>query len=393
MSNANYQIYPTFCKMIAEWYTIGAMYKKRLETIRNKLVKQKLDAILITDYYNLTYLTGFTGFSPEEREGYLLIIKHASHFLTDGRYLNEKLKTQMGKLTVACHLITREKTVLELLPVLAQTEKCNKIAFEAESVRFDEYQKFGELLKQKLIPVEQFIEDERRVKDSEEISCIQEACNLTTRCLEDIKKVIQVEVDEKEIAYKIEAWIRERGYELAFSPIIVAVDKNAAIPHYDTRLSDRRVKRGSLILIDFGIKYKGYVSDITRVFFAGKPNPEIEDAYNVLLHAQEKTIEKLNTDKDAKSLDSYCRRLLIENNQIDFSHSTGHGVGLEIHESPRLSSRSQDILVDGNVFTVEPGIYIEGKWGMRIEDTVVLQNGKAKVLTKFTKKIEDLLLK
>lgn len=218
------------------------MYKKRLETIRDKLIKHRLDAILITNSYNLTYLTGFTGLSPEEREGYLLITK------------------------------------------------------------------------------------------------------------------------------------------------------NAAIPHHDIRLSNSRVKRGSLILIDFGIKYKEYVSDITRVFFAGKPNPEIEDAYNILLHAQEKTIEKLSKDKDAKSLDSYCRRLLIENNQIDFSHSTGHGVGLEIHESPRLSSRSQDKLVDGNVFTVEPGIYVEGRWGMRIEDTVVLQNGKPKILTKFSKRIEEMIL-
>lgn len=369
------------------------MYKKRLESIRNKLVKQKLDAVLITNSYNLLYLSGFTGLSPEEREGYLLITKSAAHFFTNGSYLNEKLKSHMAKLKITCHLITREKTIIEFFQENIQNERLAKTAFESGNLSYDEHQKFTEALKDiSFTPVTYFIEDERKIKDSEEITSIQKASDLSTHCFNDIKKVIRVGMKEAEIGYKIEAWVRRRGYELAFSPIIVAVDKNAAIPHNDIRLSNSRVRQGSLILIDFGIKYKGYVSDITRVFFAGKPKPEIESAYNALLHAQEKTIEKLSKDKDAKSLDSYCRRLLIENNQIDFSHSTGHGVGLEIHESPRLSSRSQDKLVNGNVFTVEPGIYVEGKWGMRIEDMVVLQNGKPKILTKFSKRIEEMIL-
>lgn len=341
------------------------------------------DAFFITNFYNILYLTDFKSLSPEEREAYVLVTKKKTYLFTDGRYLTEKLKDQMSKVNVETRLITLEKNITRHVQEIVEKEKIEKLGFESEDLKHNEFVVFKKQLSAKFIPTKNMVRQIRMVKDVQEFIAIEKACHLADECLRDIRKIMSVGMREREIAFKMEQWIKEKGYSLAFQPIIVAVDKNSAIPHYDT--GDGVVRKGSVILIDFGVKYNNYISDITRMFFMGKQPPEVVNTYNALRSAQEKTVAYLAENKVAKDIDLFCRSHL--KSFPDYMHSTGHGVGLEIHEDPRLSFRSEDVLLDGNVFSVEPGIYIEGKWGMRVEDTVALHKGKPKVLTHVTREM------
>ena len=168
------------------------------------------------------------------------------------------------------------------------------------------------------------------------------------------------------------------------------MDKNSAVPHYDTRNgNNKKIKNNSIILIDYGAKFNDYHSDTTRMIVVGKPTQEMANTYQALLNAQERTIKQLESDNNPVSLDQFCRRQLSDVSQeLTYSHSTGHGVGLQIHEYPKISFTSVDVLLPGQVVTVEPGVYFNEKWGMRIEDTVLIKSEKeVEVLTKFSKKL------
>ena len=184
-------------------------------------------------------------------------------------------------------------------------------------------------------------------------------------------------------------------FRSSFYPI-VAIDKNSAVPHYDTRAgNNEKVKKNSIILIDYGAKFRDYNSDTTRMIFTGKPTDEMINIYNKLLDAQTKTIDRLKTDNNPVSVDQYCRKLITDSTDLtdsidyqlpSYPHSTGHGVGLQIHEFPKISFTSTDVLLPNQVVTIEPGVYLEEKWGMRIEDAVLINTyGKIEILTKFSK--------
>lgn len=240
-----------------------------------------------------------------------------------------------------------------------------------------------------LILLEKIIIKIREIKNEEEIDNLRRTCQIADQCLEEVIKIIKVGTTEKEIAFKIELWLKERGRDLSFYPI-VAVDKNSAIPHFDTRNgNDQKIKNNSIILVDFGAKFNDYHSDMTRVIFVGKPTNEMTSVYQTLLNAQEKTVEQLKTDNNPVSIDQFCRQQLLSiNQQLTYSHSTGHGVGLQIHEFPKISFSSTDILLPDQVITIEPGVYFDKKWGMRVEDTVLIkESGQIEILTKFGKEL------
>ena len=241
-----------------------------------------------------------------------------------------------------------------------------------------------------IVPVSHAFSQKRSIKSEEEIFAIKQACHIGDLVLKDVTPYIHPGQTEKEIAWYIERSIRE-GYkaEIAFDPI-VAVDAHAAIPHYNTKRGEGEIKDGSLLLIDFGVKSHNYCSDITRMVGIGAISDEIKNTYSKLLIVQEKTIEQVNNIKNLKDIDIFCRSALQKIGLPLYSHSTGHGVGLEVHESPRISTLSQDEKKEGQVFTIEPGIYHPNKWGMRIEDTIAISHqGEIEVLTRFPK---DLIL-
>jgi len=361
------------------------MLQCRVDKLRKTLQEKNLDGFLVSNFYNILYLSGFKTLVDNEREAWMLVMTRNAYLFSDSRYLNDKLQITNNNSIInnkylIIKLITPEKGLIKHLKEITGKEKIQRLGFEGDDLKVNELQKLKEkLINIEFIPTEKLIIKQREIKDESEIEKIRKACKITDECLTEIVKTIKVGQTEKEIAFKIEFWLKEKGYDLAFYPI-VAVDENSAVPHYDTKTgNNKKVKNNSIILIDFGTKYQDYLSDITRVVFVGKPNDEIINAYNKLLAVQTKTIEQCGNETICKNLDSFCRQ------QLNYPHSTGHGVGLEIHEYPKISLTSTDVFSPNQIITIEPGVYFENKWGMRVEDTVLVKENGVEVLTKFDK--------
>ncbi len=361
---------------------------KRIAKVREYMEKQNIDAFLVSNFYNILYLTGFKGLSPEEREAWMLVTKNNCYFFTDGRYEEEVAKLLPKEFKLK--MLTGEKNLTSYIVEIAEKETSKsanwRIAFESDDLTYAEFDRIAKHMK--LFPTNSVIITIRAIKDEIEIADIKKACEITDDCLSAIIPYIKLGVSEYEIARRIEQYLKDKRYELAFYPI-VAIDANAALPHYDTKTNGAtKVTKRSVILIDFGARFNDYLADMTRMIFVGKPDDALAVAYNDLLKGQEKTIEALRNTTDPKEIDTFCREYLIKKSHPNFPHSTGHGVGLEIHEYPKLSSRSTDTLQKGQIITVEPGIYSTGNFGMRIEDTILLKEDKTpEVLTKFPKEM------
>lgn len=371
------------------------MFQQRITKLKNILKEQRVDALLVSNFYNILYLTGFKTLTENEREAFVVVSNLNIYLITDGRYLNNiknqklNIKNIYKKSNIKILLMTPKKKLIQNLQVIVNEEKIIRFAVESEDIRLPEYLNIKEKLKVEIVPIDRLIVHLRMIKDSLEIRNIKEACRIGDQCLKEIIKTIKVGQTEKEIAWKIESWIRNKGYEIAFDPI-VAIDKNSAIPHYNTKAGIGRVRHGSTILIDFGVRYQDYCPDMTRMIFIDKPNQIMINIYNILLSAQEKTIKCLHTIKYLKEADDFCRSLLARSRlaKLYYPHSSGHGVGLEVHEYPKVSMSSQDVIKPNQVFTIEPGIYFEGEWGMRIEDTVFVNKDlQSYVLTNFPKSL------
>ena len=374
------------------------MIQQRINKLRKILQEKNIDGFLVSNFYNIFYLSEFKTLTNDEREAWVLVTNKNVYLFTDRRYvLGIASSSQTPRNDKSLKLITPEKGLMKHLQEIVVEEKMKNLGVEGDDLKISEFNQFKKYLSSiNLIPLEKIIKI-REIKDGEEINKIRFACQIADKCLEDVIKIIKIGSSEKEIAFKIEFWLKEKNYDLAFYPI-VAIDKNSSFPHYDTRAGDdKKVKNGSIILIDFGAKYQDYLSDITRMIFVGKPTDEMIKTYDVLLSAQEKTIVTLsrrrrpacrqageaNGQTRLQTIDSFCRKQLITN--YSYPHSTGHGVGLQIHEYPKISSSSEDLLLPNQVFTIEPGIYLPEKWGMRIEDTVLIKEDGVEILTKFSK--------
>lgn len=351
----------------------------------------KLDALLISNFYNVLYLSGFKTLTTSEREAFLLVTKNNIYLFTDERYVTKNPKSQIPTKSqipnpkLIIKLIEPHKGLLTNVQEAVEEEKIKAIGFEAEDLRFFEFDSFKSRMPDvTFVPTQRFIVAIREIKDTDEIGKIEEACLITDRCLQDLTKIISPGKTEKQIAFEIEMWIKGKGSDISFDPI-VAINQNSAVPHYNTKSGNGKVGKGSIILIDFGVKHDDYLSDVTRMFFMGQPRDDVMKAYKVLQKAQERTVEEIQKSNSLSLVDEYCRKIITEQNYPTYPHSTGHGVGLEIHEYPKISFNSDDLRKEGQVVTVEPGIYFPGKWGMRVEDTVVIKNGKAEVQTKFSK--------
>ncbi|MGB9707390.1 MAG: M24 family metallopeptidase [Microgenomates group bacterium] len=363
----------------------------RLKKIINKISHD--GAFLISNFYNLLYITGFKGLNPNEREAWGLLTKDEFYFFTDGRYFNKNLF--LGIKEAKINLLTGEKNIGYYLKKIVEEKAIKNLLFEADDLKYNEVELFKKKTGINLIPSERLILKEREIKDEEEIEKIRKACEIASESLNWLIKQIKLGKKEKELAFQLEFFIRQRGYEIAFDPII-AFDENSAVVHYNTKENgEKEIKKGSVILVDFGVKFKNYCCDITRMIFY-KPKNEVINLYERLKKIQQETINYINKQKNSKNfllkeVDNFTRQLFNQQFKIlkisGYPHSTGHGVGLEIHELPRVSFNSEDILKPGQVFTIEPGIYLNNLWGIRIEDTIFInKNFEAEILTKFPKK-------
>ncbi len=347
------------------------MYLHRINLVRKWLEENSLEGLLVLKPENRVYLSGFTGSS-----GMLLVTSQSCYLFTDFRYLEQAQQE-------APHLEIRQwgENPLATLKKLLDTIKVKFLSFEKKYTSFDYYNKLKKALDgKKLNPVDSPVDKLRCVKDNRELKCIQRAVTLADRALAFILPLIKVGMQELEVAAELEYYMRCHGAQRFSFDTIVASGLRSALPHGVA--SANRITEGNFIVIDFGAVVDGYCSDVTRTFLMGKPDKKQLSIYNLVRNAQERVLEKIRAGIAAAELDYEARKIIsMAGYGENFGHSLGHGVGMEVHEEPSLSAKSEVTLEKGMVFTVEPGIYIPNWGGVRIEDMVVVTEEGCRVLT------------
>jgi Xaa-Pro aminopeptidase len=357
----------------------GKLRIKRLRKLRTSIAEKRLGALLLSQPENLRYISGFTGSS-----GWLLISEQNTILATDFRYM-EQAKGESPYFEI----IRIKGELRDWLPGLVSDLGWHKLGFEANFISYEVYHKLSEAIKTKqvnleLVPTTGIVEQLRSIKEPEELGFITKAVKLADAAFEQAKAIIRPGITEKEAAWEIEKILRQEGSEGIPFEIIVASGPNSALPH--ARPTEKTICAGEPVLIDMGARISGYCSDLSRTLFLGKADKTFREIYNMVLKAQATAIEGIESGMNASQADRLARSVVEQAGYGDaFGHGLGHGVGLAVHEFPRLGPSSSDSLADGMVFTIEPGIYFAGQGGVRIEDMVVLENGKAKVLTKASK--------
>jgi len=357
----------------------GKLRIKRLRKLRTSIAEKRLGALLLSQPENLRYISGFTGSS-----GWLLISEQNTILATDFRYM-EQAKGESPYFEI----IRIKGELRDWLPGLVSDLGWHKLGFEANFISYEVYHKLSEAIKTKqvnleLVPTTGIVEQLRSIKEPEELGFITKAVKLVDAAFEQAKAIIRPGITEKEAAWEIEKILRQEGSEGIPFEIIVASGPNSALPH--ARPTEKTICAGEPVLIDMGARISGYCSDLSRTLFLGKADKTFREIYNMVLKAQATAIEGIESGMNASQADRLARSVVEQAGYGDaFGHGLGHGVGLAVHEFPRLGPSSSDSLADGMVFTIEPGIYFAGQSGVRIEDMVVLENGKAKVLTKASK--------
>ncbi|MGQ0804041.1 MAG: M24 family metallopeptidase [Actinomycetota bacterium] len=356
----------------------------RAQRLRARFIDIGIDALLVTRLPNVRYLTGFTGSAA-----FLLVGPDELVFVSDGRY-GEQAAEQLAAADVDARIEIRTAQVDQRGALSAAAERFTRLGLEAHGVTWAQQRAFaGEWFPDtELVPTEHLVEGLRRVKDDGEVARIRTACAIADEALAAVTPTFADGPTEREVALALDLEMRRRGASgVSFDPI-VASGPNGAKPH--ARPSDRRIEANELVVLDFGCVVDGYCSDMTRTVSVGDPGAEARRVYDVVLDSQQTGRAAVRAGADCAAVDKACRDVIAAAGWGDaFVHGTGHGVGLEIHEAPRVAATARDTLASGYVVTVEPGVYLTGVGGVRIEDTVVVTDEGADALTASPK---DLLL-
>ena len=349
----------------------------RLGKLRQMIEAKGLDVLLISYPTNLRYISGFTGSTA-----WSLISADKAIIAVDFRYI-EQAKTETHEFEV----IHVRGELASWLPKLVSDFRFKNIGFEAEHILFSTYDQICKSMANdgsKLIPTIKAMESIRIIKEPQELTHIEAATKLADSAMSHAKSLISPGKTEKEIAWEIERFVRENGSEAVPFDIIVASGPNAAMPHM--KPTDKYILEGEPIVVDMGARINGYCSDLSRTFYMGTEDNMFSKIYDTVLGAQLAGLATIVPDLTGDQADRLSRTIIEQAGYNDaFGHGLGHGVGLETHEAPRLAPNACDILADGMVFTIEPGVYIPEWGGVRIEDTVVAENGKIRSLTKADK--------
>ncbi len=347
--------------------------QKRLEILRKTLAEKKIEALLISQPENRRYLSGFTGSA-----GYLLITRTEQILATDFRYV-EQVKRQSPEY----RLFQINGELPMWFPRMVEGLNLKELAFEADTTTFSLYQRFNDLvpaLNIKLMPTSGLVEALRMFKDPSEIELIKKAVALSDAAIKHAGDILHKGMTEIELAWEIERYMREHGSQVLPFEVITAAGSNSALPH--AQPSNRPIEENEPVVIDIGARAGGYVSDLTRTLYIGKPDIHFRKVYDIVLKAQLLAEEKIRAGMSGGEADSIARRVIEEAGYAaNFGHGLGHGLGLVTHESPRLGLNSKDTLDNNMVFTIEPGIYLPGWGGVRIEDTVLMENDRIRVLS------------
>ncbi|MFZ5353658.1 MAG: M24 family metallopeptidase [Bacillota bacterium] len=353
--------------------------KKLLELLKGK----DIDGMLLIKDSNIRYLSGYTG-----TDSYIIISEKGNSFITDARY------TEQAEAECPDFEVVRWKApalgLTETFNVICSRHGIKKLAFEKDKVTFDLYEKLkSDLENVELIPTIGIVEGIRYVKVQAEVEHIKKAAAIADEAFNEILGYIKPGVSEKYIANELQYIIKKKGADdIAFS-CIIASGKNSSLPHAIP--SDKLIEQGDFVTLDFGAKYKGYRSDMTRTVVVGKADDKQKEIYNIVKAAQELGVKAVKAGISGKAPDDQARNLITAAGYGPyFGHGLGHGLGLEIHEEPFLNPSCTSILQPGNTLTIEPGIYIPGWGGVRIEDTVAVTDNGAEILTKSSKELIEL---
>ena len=343
----------------------------RADRLAERVGDAGLDALLVTDLVNVRYLTGFTG-----TNGFALVGRDMRRFVTDFRYVTQAAEQVEG--------FDRAEGPRELHGALAEgwPDGALRLGFEAHKVTFKAHARLREILPDRieLEPAGTLVEDLRAIKEPAELEAIAAAAALADDALEAVLADGLAGRTEREVAFALEVEQRRRGaQEVAFPPI-VAFAEHGARPHADPR--DVEIARDTLVTIDWGARLDGYCSDCTRTFATGPLSEELDAIYALVLEAQEAALAAVRPGPTGREMDAVAREIIdAAGHREHFGHGLGHGLGLEVHEAPTLSRTGETALAEGHVVTVEPGVYVPGLSGVRIEDLVAVQDGGARVFS------------
>jgi Xaa-Pro aminopeptidase len=346
----------------------------RADRLAERLAERELDALVVTNLVNVRYLTGYTG-----SNGAAIVGAGQRVFFTDFRY--------MSQVAEQVHDFERVKGERDLLGDVAQ-RLSGRVGFEDGAMTVRAFERLKGLVgdRAELVPGGNLVEGLRAVKDANEVAAIREAAKLADAALERVLENGLAGRAERDVALELETEMRRLGAEEPSFGSIVASGPHGALPHAEPR--DRPIERGVLVTIDWGARLGGYCSDCTRTFATGELSGEAAQVYELVRDAQQRAEDAVEAGAGGKDVDAVSRDLIGAAGHGDhYGHGLGHGVGLEVHESPRLAPTSEDTLVAGNVVTVEPGIYVPGQLGVRIEDLVVVTEDGRDVLSGMGKEL------
>lgn len=348
----------------------------KIKKVYELMDKEGLDALLIDSPENRYYLTGFTGTA-----GRVLLTGKGAYFITDFRYVEQAKKQTEGYEIVELSS-NFEKGLNELL----KKDGVKRLGFESKAISHEQFLKYNEVLEVELQKTTDLIEGLRVIKGPEEIEKIKKAVEITDAAFAHILGIIKPGVTEREIALELEFYQKRMGGEKNAFDFIVASGQRSSLPHGVA--SDKVIEKGDFVTLDFGVFYQGYCSDLTRTVVVGEPDEKQKEIYGLVLKAQLAVIERVKAGMSCKEVDEIARGIIGEAGyRENFGHGLGHGIGLEIHEAPRVSFTSETILQPGMVVTNEPGIYIPGWGGVRIEDDLLITEEGCEVLNKAPKEL------
>ncbi|HZY10969.1 MAG TPA: Xaa-Pro peptidase family protein [Bacteroidota bacterium] len=349
----------------------------RIKKLRERFDLLGIDAFLVTFQPHLRYLSGFSG-----SNGLAIVTKRSLQFITDSRYAQQvKVEVTGWKVFIA------EDSLFEVIKQNNLFRHGLRVGFDGNTVTYSQFKELKKIFpKVKLLPKSGCIDDLASIKEPDEVNKIRMAASITDKTFAEILLLLRPGVRELDIAAEISYRQRKSGAESdAFEPIVVSGERSA-LPH--GRATSKPVAHGDVVTLDFGCVYEGYHSDLTRTIVIGKVKPELKKIYTIVLNAQLKALKAAKSGVKAKDLDAVARDYINGEGYGKFyRHSLGHGLGLQIHEPPRISNRSNAILNRGNVVTIEPGIYIPKLGGVRIEDDIVITNGRCENLTRSPKEL------
>lgn len=333
----------------------------KLEKLRELLVAEEIDALLITNEFNRRYMTGFTGTA-----GLAIVSRTDAVFITDFRYTE-----QAAKEIENFRIVQHTKTIIEEVSAQVKSMGIKTLGFEKDDLSYGLFELYTKEVQSELKPVSGLVEKLRMVKTKDELVILKKAAKIADDTFAHITNYIRPGISELDVSNELEMFMRKQGATSSSFSIIVASGIRSALPHGVA--SEKIIESGDFVTLDYGALYNGYISDITRTVAVGEPSEKLKEIYAVTLEAQELALKSIKPGMTGIEADAIARDYITSKGYGDaFGHSTGHGIGLEVHEAPGLSSKSTTVLKSNMAVTVEPGIYLPGIGGVRIEDDIVM---------------------